>query len=403
MTATDEDASAGDTAPPPVPPPPTPPRPRLRRSLTDRYGVGLCGGLGRYFGVDPVIFRVLFVVLSFFGALGIVAYLVGYALIPEEGAPTSNADRFVDAVRRRRISPVLLAIAAVFAVLVWSATFSWWLPTPFVASVAIVGVLVYFATRHRPAPFGDGRPWPAPTGPAATPATSSTEAALAPSPPSPDLRSPRREAARQRRAASRPVRWITWAALIGTWTVMALVDRTAAVPLKTFAWSGLLIVVAGFAIGALWRRPSWTLLVLLPPLVATVAVFGESEARLADGTGDKAWRPSSPDELEDEYGLAFGRTTLDLTDAGITSAFDGRSIRIDHGAGEVVVRIPADLDVDLHADVQAGEIVAAGRDWDGWGVERTLRSQGVDGEGGGQLDLDVELAAGVIRVVREAG
>ena len=40
------------------------PPPRLTRSSDDKVIAGLCGGLGLHFGVDPVIFRIAFVVLA---------------------------------------------------------------------------------------------------------------------------------------------------------------------------------------------------------------------------------------------------------------------------------------------------------------------------------------------------
>ena len=46
---------------------------------------GVAGGLGEYFGVDPVIFRVLFAVLSFFGGVGLLMYGLAWLLIPEPG------------------------------------------------------------------------------------------------------------------------------------------------------------------------------------------------------------------------------------------------------------------------------------------------------------------------------
>lgn len=384
----------------------------LRRSRTDRAGIGLCGGLGQYFGIDPVIFRVLFVVLSFFGGIGIVAYLAGYALVPEEGAPESSADRLLVELRRRRLVPVAIALGLAAVILLWSPAFSWWVPTPWMAmTLALVGLLVYFAMRQRGAPPPPAPPtgptvWPPPARPAAPAGERAADGDIAHHfvgtdvPPSSSPPSPSAEPRGRRRAASRPIRAFTWAALIVTWVVMALIDMATPVPLKVFAWTGLVIVLAGFVAGLLWRRPAWSLLVLLLPMIAAVALFGSSEARIHDGTGDKAWMPSTLTEVDDEYALAFGRITLDLTAPGLAAQLDGRSIRIDSGAGEIVIRVPADLDVDFHGEVRSGQIAALGREWDGWGVERTMRSQGPDGEGGGHVELDVELGSGVIRLER---
>jgi phage shock protein PspC (stress-responsive transcriptional regulator) len=56
---------------------------RLRRSLKDSVIGGVSGGLGEYFGADPVIFRILFVVLTFTGGGGVLIYLLMWIFIPK--------------------------------------------------------------------------------------------------------------------------------------------------------------------------------------------------------------------------------------------------------------------------------------------------------------------------------
>ncbi len=58
---------------------------RLYRSRRDRLIAGVCGGLGAYFGIDPVLVRVLFAILAVSGAAGVVLYLVLWIIIPIEG------------------------------------------------------------------------------------------------------------------------------------------------------------------------------------------------------------------------------------------------------------------------------------------------------------------------------
>ena len=57
---------------------------RLYRSRTDRKIAGVCGGLGTYFGVDPVIPRIIWVLLALGYGFGIVAYLICWWVIPQE-------------------------------------------------------------------------------------------------------------------------------------------------------------------------------------------------------------------------------------------------------------------------------------------------------------------------------
>jgi phage shock protein C len=56
----------------------------LRRSRHDRVIAGVCGGLGRYLGLDPVLLRIAFVVLTVTGGAGILLYLLAFVVIPEQ-------------------------------------------------------------------------------------------------------------------------------------------------------------------------------------------------------------------------------------------------------------------------------------------------------------------------------
>ncbi len=67
--------------------------PFLRRSKSDRIVGGVCGGLGRYFGIDPVWLRIAFVALVVGGGSGIILYIVAWILIPEEDEDAPVAQR----------------------------------------------------------------------------------------------------------------------------------------------------------------------------------------------------------------------------------------------------------------------------------------------------------------------
>lgn len=58
---------------------------RLYRSSRDRKIAGICAGLAEYFGIDPTLMRVAWVVLAFLSAgLAILLYLVLIFVIPDE-------------------------------------------------------------------------------------------------------------------------------------------------------------------------------------------------------------------------------------------------------------------------------------------------------------------------------
>jgi len=60
---------------------------RLERSNTNRVIAGVCGGIAEYLAVDPTLVRVVFVVLGFFGGIGLLAYIVLLILMPLPGRP----------------------------------------------------------------------------------------------------------------------------------------------------------------------------------------------------------------------------------------------------------------------------------------------------------------------------
>ncbi len=58
---------------------------RLYRSTTDKMIGGVCGGLGEYLDIDPVLVRIITVILFFVsGGAAIIAYLVGWIIIPKK-------------------------------------------------------------------------------------------------------------------------------------------------------------------------------------------------------------------------------------------------------------------------------------------------------------------------------
>ncbi len=57
---------------------------QLRRSRQDRWIAGICGGLGEFFGLDPVWFRLLFIILGLPGGVpGVLIYVIMWLVIPE--------------------------------------------------------------------------------------------------------------------------------------------------------------------------------------------------------------------------------------------------------------------------------------------------------------------------------
>lgn len=65
---------------------------KLARSRTNRILAGVCGGLGEYFGIDPVLVRVGWVIISLLTGAGILLYLASWVLIPKEPGEAVKID-----------------------------------------------------------------------------------------------------------------------------------------------------------------------------------------------------------------------------------------------------------------------------------------------------------------------
>jgi phage shock protein C len=55
---------------------------KLYRSRTDSRIAGVCGGLAEYFGVDPTVVRLIFVLLALTGGHGVLLYIILWIIVP---------------------------------------------------------------------------------------------------------------------------------------------------------------------------------------------------------------------------------------------------------------------------------------------------------------------------------
>lgn len=66
---------------------------KLYRSRTDRIVSGVCGGLAAYFGIDPTLVRVAFILLCLADGIGILVYIVLVIIVPTEPGDPVDIDR----------------------------------------------------------------------------------------------------------------------------------------------------------------------------------------------------------------------------------------------------------------------------------------------------------------------
>ena len=100
-------------------------RASLRRPLTGRYVGGVAAGIARWFGLDPLLVRVAFVVLSLFGGSGFLLYGLAWAIVPEVGAVDGPLRVWLNSKQRPFGLLRLAAYIALSFVSVWVLAFAY--------------------------------------------------------------------------------------------------------------------------------------------------------------------------------------------------------------------------------------------------------------------------------------
>ena len=102
---------------------------RLYRSSTQHVVAGICGGLGEYFGVDPVWFRVGFVVLALGGGSGILVYLLAWLVIPQAPEDYAPSDMRRGSITGAAVVGVVFMIVGTIALInsiaPWMGQYMW--------------------------------------------------------------------------------------------------------------------------------------------------------------------------------------------------------------------------------------------------------------------------------------
>ena len=100
---------------------------RLYRSNTNKVIGGVCGGLGEYFELDPVLIRILAVLSVFAYMTGLLAYIVAWIIMPvrplDEPAPEprykgSSWNKYLPGI-------ILIAIGVILLMRIYSYYFDW--------------------------------------------------------------------------------------------------------------------------------------------------------------------------------------------------------------------------------------------------------------------------------------
>jgi phage shock protein PspC (stress-responsive transcriptional regulator) len=387
------------TTPPEAPPPPPPagdPGPRvtgdqvrdlgrLRRSRSDRKVAGVAGGLARHLDVDPLILRVAFVVLVFFGGAGLIVYGACWLLVPEDGAERApfNLDE-----RSRTVALLIVGALAAIA-LVGDSWGAFWFPWP-VAIVALIAL--WLLTRNN-----DRSAAPTPTYPPAAypPAVygPTTEQPVVPPPPAYYPPAPAYVRPPNARKRGPVLFWFTLALIALGLGVLGIVDLAgadvagSAYPAVAVASCGLMLLV-----GAFFGRAGGLIAL---GLVASVALAGTTAADKWEGDRVRE-RPAVAALVQDRYWLDAGEQVIDLRRVSDLESLDGRAITVEGGVGRIEVILPADLAALVTADVDGpGHIDLFGEERGGIDIHHTVFSGSANDP---EITIDAQLGVGEIEV-----
>jgi len=353
-----------------------PPAPRVRRSTTDRHLGGVAGGIAAYFGVDPVLVRIAFVVAAFAGGTGVIAYLIAWAAIPEDDGtvPTVASGPLPDGARLVGIGALVLA--ALIAV-----DDRWW-GDGLLLPLVLIGGGAWILLRER-----DGEGGPAPDAGAAGHAGPAGPARpwVPPVPPLP----PR---------PPRPPRSRTTVVTAGLVALLAgglglAAAAGADVTLEAGLVACLGVVAAGLLVGA-FTGGARGLLGLAAPLLVALAAASTFDVPLRGGIGERSFAPTEVGDLREVYRLGVGELTLDLRDLDPDELPDRLEVDASVVMGELTVLLPDDLAVEVDARGGAGELDLLGRRSSGTNLDATERRD----RDGPTLVLEVRVGLGTATV-----
>jgi phage shock protein PspC (stress-responsive transcriptional regulator) len=405
----------------------------LRRDGDDKWIAGVCSGIARRLGIDPIVVRAAVVLLVILGGLGFTIYLVAWAFIPNDKDEVV-AER---AVRGGDVLGIILLVVIALSLFgglgfagdnggfVWF----WWVLLP-------VGVVVWLVTRNRrpgqmreaagqaaqwthqasdrvaaasvelgeraeqwsanrakpsstsapvppwapgqeppmtyaapPAPAGTApsgsAPADTPAGPYAAPPSAGPAYGPPAQPPAPPAyaapRSPRTPP--PPRPPRRRSAGFVGAVLVGGLALAAYgltlwlhdngnwagSDETVALAVA-LGVMGIALVGLGLA----GFRAGLTGFVAVLLALTTWAASVVPDLSFGGGVGDRVWRPAATDTSK-SYRLSVGSGEVDLSNLPNDPTTPAQ-VKANVGIGEVKVRVPADLTVEVRSTVGVGDI-----------------------------------------------
>jgi phage shock protein PspC (stress-responsive transcriptional regulator) len=425
------------------------------RPTQGRLLAGVCAALARATNTDPILWRVVLAVLSLFGGVGILAYLLGWLLLPSEGDTATPVEALIG--RGRSGTSAVVTVIAGVVLLLSVAVFVGEPFRPGLFGAILLGLALLFLLRDqrgrpRPAagPVAGPGPWqstatpvPSPTGAAAASPTAGGPpvggapyaprgpfpasgvaggtAQLPPPypppyagppgspygpPPIPPYGAPPGGRPPKPPKPPKPPRsrlfLLTFSLVAIVVGVMALLElAVVSIPVSAYFAAALAIVGLGLVIGAWIGRARGLIALGIILAIALGSVTGADEVGRRWEAGDVRWTPTSVNNMSTSYRHEFGDAVLDLRQLDFSNSPRPIEIDVSVDVGSLDIRLPDNVDVTVDASVDVGDATVFGDNWGGLGTQsRTITDLGPDGAGGGQLHIDARVDVGNLEVSR---
>lgn len=315
----------------------------LRRSRDHRAVAGVAEGLSRHFDIDPIIVRVLFAALTFFGGAGLILYLALWLTVPVESSPHSIISGRLNR-DPRAWTTIGLALGGILAAMALLGSLSWAVPHPFpfllVVLVLVLGLLAFTRRGDRPPPMPSMTD-PAYVAVASPPPTGATVPPfIAPPPPPPPPRS--------------HLFGLTMATIALAIAAVWIVDAATSYDVNPSVYPGVaLAIIAVALLASTWWGRSRGLIVMgvLASLLTAGAVFAGPGPY-----GDQGATPRQVSELRSSYRMGIGRFTLHLEQISDVEALQGADVTVNQRFGQLRVVIPSSVAAVVDATVEHGRI-----------------------------------------------